>query len=89
MDVEDTFGNTPLICAAENGHVNLVLLFLAQGADVNRVTHSGSTALHYAAKHGWTTCCKVNVFVKSRQTLLVNISFCFHLSPFTYLNAYM
>ena len=60
MEVEDAFGITPLIYAAEKGHVNLVLLYLAQGADVNKVTHSGSTALHYAAKDGWVTCCKVS-----------------------------
>ncbi|GFR60265.1 ankyrin-1 [Elysia marginata] len=59
LEDEDTFGNTPLVFAAEKGSLKLLQLYLSHGAEVNRVSHSGTTALHYAAKHGWTECCEL------------------------------
>lgn len=59
LEEEDTFGNTPLICAAEKGLAELLQLLLAHGCDVNRMSHSAATALHYAAQHGATHCCKL------------------------------
>jgi uncharacterized protein len=41
-------GTTPLMFAAEGGHVELVRLFLAKGADVNAKTEGGLTALKAA-----------------------------------------
>ena len=59
LEEEDTFGNTPLICAAEKGVAELLALLLTHGCDVNRMSHSAATALHYAAQHGAVHCCKV------------------------------
>jgi ankyrin repeat protein len=41
---------TPLMHAAEGGHVELVRLFLAKGADVNARTENGGTALRAAGR---------------------------------------
>jgi ankyrin repeat protein len=43
---------TPLIMAAERGHVGMVRLLLERGADVNAGSLSGDTALHEAAARG-------------------------------------
>ncbi|MHC4119782.1 MAG: ankyrin repeat domain-containing protein [Planctomycetota bacterium] len=45
-------GNTPLHEAAAYGHVKIVRLLLAEGADVNKHNEGGETPLHYAARHG-------------------------------------
>ena len=40
--------------AAENGHVEIVVLLLEQGAEVNRADKYGSTALRLAEHRGRT-----------------------------------
>lgn len=45
-------GSTPLQEAASAGHLNIVLLLLARGAEVNMTNYQGWTALHLAACHG-------------------------------------
>ena len=45
-------GETPLMIAAENDHLDVVSALLQGGADVNRVDEDGATALFIAAEHG-------------------------------------
>jgi uncharacterized protein len=46
------YGYTPLICAAEKGHKDVVEYLLANKADVSAKSVNGWTALHAAAYHG-------------------------------------
>ncbi|XP_074600327.1 multiple ankyrin repeats single KH domain isoform X2 [Brevipalpus obovatus] len=46
--------NTPLMEAAQEGHIELVRHLIAAGANVNAVTTSGETALMYACENGHT-----------------------------------
>ena len=48
----DLGGKTPLICAAEAGHVDSVKLLITPGVDINAKADNGSTALIYAAYEG-------------------------------------
>lgn len=45
-------GDTPLICAARNGHVECLEHLLSLGVDVNEKGHRGWTALHWASLNG-------------------------------------
>eukprot|EP00009_Paramoeba_aestuarina_P017922 CAMPEP_0201528256 /NCGR_PEP_ID=MMETSP0161_2-20130828/37783_1 /ASSEMBLY_ACC=CAM_ASM_000251 /TAXON_ID=180227 /ORGANISM="Neoparamoeba aestuarina, Strain SoJaBio B1-5/56/2" /LENGTH=331 /DNA_ID=CAMNT_0047929457 /DNA_START=215 /DNA_END=1206 /DNA_ORIENTATION=+ len=45
-------GETPLHCAAEGGHIELVKILLSKGADINAKTKFGTTPLHCAAWQG-------------------------------------
>ena len=49
-DIEDPFGNTPLMRAAEVGALAIMDLLIAAGADPDRLTLSGRTALMAAAE---------------------------------------
>jgi ankyrin repeat protein len=52
IGARDSDGSTPLHCAAWKGHVFVVQLLLAAGADVNAINqneHWGTTPLHAAA----------------------------------------
>ena len=46
-----TMGYTPLMCAVEGGHIEIVKLLLSKGADVNTKSGRG-TALHVAVERG-------------------------------------
>jgi ankyrin repeat protein len=46
------YGYTPLLCAAENGHKDVVEFLLTNKADINSTSANGWTALHAAAYHG-------------------------------------
>lgn len=46
--------NTPLMEAAQEGHIELVRHLISAGANVNAVTTSGETALMYACENGHT-----------------------------------
>jgi ankyrin repeat protein len=50
----DLLGRTPLIIATMNGHVVLVRILLARGANVNISDMEGWTALRYARGFGYT-----------------------------------
>ena len=48
----DAEGNSPLICAAEEGHEDIVELLLRHGADVQARNVMNESALHVAAWNG-------------------------------------
>ena len=55
VDVNEEVGEyevTALHFAAENGHVDVVIVLLDNGADVNIVDAYNATALHYTAENG-------------------------------------
>ena len=45
-------GRTPLHCAANGGHKEIIELLIAEGADVNAKVEGAGTPLHYAARWG-------------------------------------
>ena len=47
---------TPLMTAAAHGHVDIVRLLVAAGADINRQTDACSTALIVACHYGHVDC---------------------------------
>jgi len=53
VNVQDRFGRTPLICAANNGDVQTVRELLLFGADPNLTDDDGLSALDYAKKMGF------------------------------------
>ena len=52
IDELDRAGQTPLMCAAMNGHVAIARMLVSRGADVSIVSKLGSTALLVAAQQG-------------------------------------
>jgi hypothetical protein len=51
--INDSFRGQPAIClAASGGHVEVVRLLIAEGADINAKASLDETALHKAADHG-------------------------------------
>src|SRR2546423_3924939 len=46
-------GETPLMLAAHEGHVEVIWLLLKAGADANLTSTKGETALHSAASRGF------------------------------------
>lgn len=56
IDAVDLEGWSPLISACSCGHELIAKLLLSRGADPNRATHHGRTALHYAASKGHIHC---------------------------------
>jgi len=51
-------GHAPLHWAARNGHAATVRALLAAGAEINKETRAGLTALHVAARYGQTEAVK-------------------------------
>lgn len=52
-------GSTPIVCAAEHSHLDVVRYLLAHGADVRAPNRSGCTALNIAAIAGHVELCRV------------------------------
>lgn len=55
---EKNYGRTPLLCAVDRNHKELVEILLDYGADVNQQTEYGWTALHRAAYKNHVDMCK-------------------------------
>lgn len=54
IDLPGAFGRTALAAAAAGGHLAVVDLLLARGADLRASLHEGTSALHWAAMQGHT-----------------------------------
>jgi ankyrin repeat protein len=50
LESEDNFGDRPLAVASVFGHLGVVTLLIARGANINAPGDEGKTALHYAAE---------------------------------------
>ncbi|KAL0939532.1 uncharacterized protein CTRU02_206142 [Colletotrichum truncatum] len=48
IDIYDKKGDTPLICAVQNGHEHIARTLLLAGADIHASTRNGQTPLHRA-----------------------------------------
>ena len=57
IDNED--GATPLCIASQNGHLEIVKVLIAAGADVNQATKNGCTPLYVASLYGHLEVIKV------------------------------
>eukprot|EP01028_Stygiella_incarcerata_P011069 TRINITY_DN607_c0_g1_i1.p2 TRINITY_DN607_c0_g1~~TRINITY_DN607_c0_g1_i1.p2 ORF type:complete len:395 (+),score=125.73 TRINITY_DN607_c0_g1_i1:1694-2878(+) len=54
IDTRDSFGNTILIIAAQNGHKAMMKLCLRKKADINAQNKKGQTPLHFAFAYGYS-----------------------------------
>jgi hypothetical protein len=52
-NAQDNAGNTPLIVACQNGHLQACKLLLKHGADLNAANQKGNSALHYCFSYGY------------------------------------
>jgi ankyrin repeat protein len=50
---------TGLHCAASNGHLEVLQVFLKAGQNMNQTSATGKTALHYSAMNGHLECCRL------------------------------
>ena len=57
--MRDSFENSLLLLACENGDCGMAKLLLRFGADVHVHNHCRGTALQYAAKWGYCDCAKL------------------------------
>ncbi|KAK1947337.1 Ankyrin-3 [Phytophthora citrophthora] len=55
VNARDGHGWTPLMCAAANGHVDVILRLVALGADISLTSAEHRSALHWAAIRGMAT----------------------------------
>ena len=62
LECRDKSGCTPLLLAAQYGHVELVAFLLQKGADGKAVDNSWDTALHWAAYKGSIQVCGLLLF---------------------------
>ena len=67
---ELVFGDSVLLAAVKNGHINVVEVLLAHGADVqSRCSSSGDTVLHIAAARGDEDLCELITETYSNRDL--------------------
>lgn len=52
-NTQDSAGNTPLIVACQNGHMQACKLLLSHGANLNATNFKGNSALHYCFSYGY------------------------------------
>ena len=56
-NIPNEYGETPLHCAADAGHENIIQYLLQAGSDSNSIEpESGQTPLHYACNQGHLSC---------------------------------
>ena len=70
MNAQSSSGNTPLIFACCNGHVEVVKVLLAHGANVEDSNENGHTPLMEAASAGFVPIAQVSVL--NRLMVYVN-----------------
>ena len=56
---KDQHENTPLMLAAQNGHIDVCEALIAAGADVNATKSQGNRAIMNAALNGHNDICKM------------------------------
>ena len=56
MNLADVKKRTPLLAAAEHGHINTINLLLEKGANYLAFDSKGRSALHEAAQNGHELC---------------------------------
>lgn len=49
VDIQNSYGNTPLHIACLNGNVSICMELVAYGANLEAINYRGQTALHIAA----------------------------------------
>ena len=54
MNVLNLNGESPLVLAAIPGHENIIALLVSAGANINRQTATGATALLYSGQYTTT-----------------------------------
>jgi hypothetical protein len=54
LNVQDPHGNTPLIVACQQGHLNVCKILERFGADLSKKNFKGNTALHYSMAYKFT-----------------------------------
>ena len=59
INVQGNYGDTALINASANGHIDIVELLIKLGADVNIKDRYGDTALFYAVMHKYNDLCEL------------------------------
>ena len=58
IDAKEIYEFTPLILAAQEGHLKVVELLVSNKADINFTTNDGGTALHMASQEGHLDLCR-------------------------------
>lgn len=53
INTRDSFGNTPLLVACQNGHVSVCQALVESGASVTVCNNKGNTVLHYCFAYGF------------------------------------
>lgn len=53
VDIRDSFGNTLLVIACQNGNKKVAKLVLRRGGNINAKNHKGNTPLHYCFHFGY------------------------------------
>ncbi len=56
IDARSVAGDTPLIVAAKNGHLEIMKKLVENGAEVNLANDHGNTALHYTCFFRFKEC---------------------------------
>lgn len=69
MNMQNEYGLTPLMLAADYGRRNLVDMLASFDANVNAQNKHGSTALHYAVWHGYADVVKVLIDAEANPNI--------------------
>ena len=76
MECRTRFEFTPLIFAAEHGHLEVLKLLFVRGAKIDAVTYNGSRAIHKAAQNNRPDIVKFLVQEAGELVDIVSTFFC-------------